>query len=377
MPERADLSTHRPRQEFGRTMVREANLLASRTDRLFLAVLGGPPGPGVLIDGSFDAGAAQLWIAEDTFRALSPEAAGTPDLVRLPGFLLSALVELALENPIEAFRDALASEFLQREAKLGSAPDRPGLGLRLEDCGAPLILYLGDGALERVFERLEAAPIFRGDALESVATLEVIFEAARTDLSLEELAALRPGDVVLLTLDEVPPGARAVLRDSDEALGRVRLEGETATLVRLGRRDMEDDTDDTEAGVDIDPVTVDLAVAARLELTNRATGETRTLRPVYVITNENEQQFIQNRVLDWGITVTFTGMEVNQGAIKLGVEGVSIQPEEWMVVQAYEKPFISILWLGTLILLAGFTLASVRRFGEQRSRKRDVKTEAA
>ena len=239
-------------------MVREANLLASRTDRLFLAVLGGPPGPGVLIDGSFDAGAAQLWIAEDTFRALSPEAAGTPDLVRLPGFLLSALVELALENPIEAFRDALASEFLQREAKLGSAPDRPGLGLRLEDCGAPLILYLGDGALERVFERLEAAPIFRGDALESVATLEVIFEAARTDLSLEELAALRPGDVVLLTLDEVPPGARAVLRDSDEALGRVRLEGETATLVRLGRRDMEDDTDDTEAGVDIDALEVTL-----------------------------------------------------------------------------------------------------------------------
>ena len=130
--------------------------------------------------------------------------------------------------------------------------------MRLEDCGAPLILYLGDGALERVFERLEAAPIFRGDALESVATLEVIFEAARTDLSLEELAALRPGDVVLLTLDEVPPGARAVLRDSDEALGRVRLEGETATLVRLGRRDMEDDTDDTEAGVDIDALEVTL-----------------------------------------------------------------------------------------------------------------------
>ncbi|MEL6612228.1 MAG: hypothetical protein AAFQ53_09055, partial [Bacteroidota bacterium] len=60
-----------------------------------------------------------------------------------------------------------------------------------------------------------------------------------------------------------------------------------------------------------------------------------------------------------------------------GFMGVSIQPEEWMVVQAYEKPFISILWLGTLILLAGFTLASARRFGEQRSRRRDVADDAA
>ncbi|MEO0740735.1 MAG: cytochrome c biogenesis protein CcsA [Bacteroidota bacterium] len=166
----------------------------------------------------------------------------------------------------------------------------------------------------------------------------------------------------------------------EEQNGEIMLQrGETRSLGNreYSLRFVDYELDIDEAVVDIDPATVDLAVAARLELTNRATGETRTLRPVYVITNENEQQFIQNRVLDWGITVTFTGMEVNQGAIKLGVEGVSIQPEEWMVVQAYEKPFISILWLGTLILLAGFTLASVRRFGEQRSRKRDVKTEAA
>ncbi|MEL7169667.1 MAG: cytochrome c-type biogenesis CcmF C-terminal domain-containing protein, partial [Bacteroidota bacterium] len=171
----------------------------------------------------------------------------------------------------------------------------------------------------------------------------------------------------------------------EEQNGEIMLQrGETRSLgntIGSGReyslRFVDYELDIDEAVVDIDPATVDLAVAARLELTNQSTGETRTLRPVYVITNDNEQQFIQNRVLDWGITVTFTGMEVNQGAIKLGIEGVSIQPEEWMVVQAYEKPFISILWLGTLILLAGFTLASARRFGEQRSRRRDVADDAA
>src|SRR5690606_9428828 len=60
---------------------------------------------------------------------------------------------------------------------------------------------------------------------------------------------------------------------------------------------------------------LDLAVGAVLDVTNRATGETRTIRPVYVILTDRTQQFVQNRIADWGLTFTFTGMKVEDNAV--------------------------------------------------------------
>ena len=129
--------------------------------------------------------------------------------------------------------------------------------------------------------------------------------------------------------------------------------------------------EDYELEVDLDAVglerdSVDLAVAARLEVRNEATGETRVLRPVYVITTDRRQQFVQNRATDWGLGVAFAGMVVDEGAIRVVFEGASVAQEEWVVVQAYEKPFISLLWVGTLILGVGFAVSFRRRLGEAR-----------
>ena len=67
---------------------------------------------------------------------------------------------------------------------------------------------------------------------------------------------------------------------------------------------------------------------------------------------------------DWGVRVAFVGLDVEQNAIRLAVDGTTVEPEQWVVVQAYEKPFISVLWLGTLVLLAGVAL-SVRRRAQE------------
>ena len=104
----------------------------------------------------------------------------------------------------------------------------------------------------------------------------------------------------------------------------------------------------------------------RLTVVNVATGETRTLRPVYVITTDASQQFVQNRATDWDFGVAFLGMVVDEGAIRLSFDGADVPAEEWLVVQAYEKPFISLLWLGTGILGIGFAVSFRRRLGEAR-----------
>ncbi len=135
-----------------------------------------------------------------------------------------------------------------------------------------------------------------------------------------------------------------------------------AFTVTFNDYELEVDTD----AVGLDRDSVDLAVAARLDVTNQTTGETRTLRPVYVITKDRRQQFVQNRAVDWGLGVAFAGMVVDEGAIRLVFEGATVAQDEWVVVQAYEKPFISLLWLGTCILGLGFGVSFVRRLGEAR-----------
>ncbi len=146
--------------------------------------------------------------------------------------------------------------------------------------------------------------------------------------------------------------------------------GQTAPLddgaytVEFVRYDLEPDR--TALGTPAD--SLDLAVGAELRVTNTTTGEARTISPVYLILTDRSQRYVQNTISDWGLTFSFTGMKVEDDAVQLVVEGASTVPKDWVVVQAYRKPFISLLWLGTMVLAVGFLLSIVRRVQEQRVR---------
>ncbi len=71
---------------------------------------------------------------------------------------------------------------------------------------------------------------------------------------------------------------------------------------------------------------------------------------------------------DQGLTVYFTGMDVNSGAINLTLEGM--EGPDYVVVQAYEKPAISLVWIGLILLSGGFLLSVIRRAGESSFRHR-------
>ena len=118
------------------------------------------------------------------------------------------------------------------------------------------------------------------------------------------------------------------------------------------------------------PDSTKMAVAARVEATNLQTNETRRLSPIYLIMQDRSQQYIQNRMKDWGLAVSFTGMSVDSGQAHIGIEGVEVAPEDWIVVRASVKPFINVFWAGILILTAGFGVALARRIRDLRFRRR-------
>ncbi|MCH8123791.1 MAG: cytochrome c biogenesis protein CcsA [Bacteroidetes bacterium] len=138
------------------------------------------------------------------------------------------------------------------------------------------------------------------------------------------------------------------------ARGDSAVVGDNAFLIKFVDYDVDGvqahQTDSTE-----------IAVGAVLEITNLQTLETRELKPVYMIMQNRSVNIIPVRDEEWGLALGFTGMNVDNGAITLQVEGIESVPEDWLVVQASEKPFINFVWIGFIILSFGFCLSIYRR----------------
>lgn len=157
-----------------------------------------------------------------------------------------------------------------------------------------------------------------------------------------------------------------IMFDSGEDGGQVTIARGDSTLI--GNQEYLLEFVDYDLNVDKKYVTdsTEVAVGAIIRLTHQNTGESKEIRPVYLIQKDRSVEFVQNTITDWGITVAFTGMNVDSGSIVLGIQGISVTPEDWLVVQAYEKPFISLVWIGFLMLTLGFFLAIFRRASDQK-----------
>lgn len=113
----------------------------------------------------------------------------------------------------------------------------------------------------------------------------------------------------------------------------------------------------------------EISVSARLHVRDLSNGEVESVLPVYVIAENRQQRYVPVSIPRWGITISFVGMNVDDGAARLVVDGLAAEPQDWIVVQAYEKPLINLLWIGLIMMSGGFALAIYRRVGENRYRR--------
>lgn len=110
------------------------------------------------------------------------------------------------------------------------------------------------------------------------------------------------------------------------------------------------------AGVELG--SLDAAVKAII----RITGETDTYyaEPIFIIKNQNVGK-IESVVHDLALKVKLNGINPEQGTFSFEV---SSGQKDWIILEAVEKPYINILWLGTLVLTIGFIVAIRRRYLE-------------
>lgn len=89
-------------------------------------------------------------------------------------------------------------------------------------------------------------------------------------------------------------------------------------------------------------------------------GDTLKLAPKFII---KDNDVARPPELNQEIASRLTLEEINpeDGSIGLGIETTQ---KDWIVLQAIEKPHINVLWIGTLVMILGFIIATRRRYVE-------------
>jgi len=109
----------------------------------------------------------------------------------------------------------------------------------------------------------------------------------------------------------------------------------------------------------------DIAVAAQLRVLE-ADGPARSLSPVYYIRGRGEQG-VDDSIQTLGLHARLTGVIPDSGAARISLRSTN-PAEDYVVLKAIVFPLINLVWLGTILMVAGFGLS----WWNRRARKTDV-----
>jgi cytochrome c-type biogenesis protein CcmF len=101
----------------------------------------------------------------------------------------------------------------------------------------------------------------------------------------------------------------------------------------------------------------DVAVQAKIKV--QGEHEVYYADPIFLIKDKSQVGRLPSEINDLGVKITLLNIHPDTNEFALGI---STRQKDWVVIKALEKPLINVLWIGTLILMIGFTIAMVRRF---------------
>jgi len=103
-------------------------------------------------------------------------------------------------------------------------------------------------------------------------------------------------------------------------------------------------------------------VAVKAVIIAEGENEEYVAEPLFII-KDNMAARIPDEISDLGVRLTLLNIYPEKNTFLLSAE---TRQKDWIILKAMEKPLINILWLGTLVLMAGFTIATMRRYEEFR-----------
>lgn len=101
-------------------------------------------------------------------------------------------------------------------------------------------------------------------------------------------------------------------------------------------------------------------VAVKATVTIQGEESEYVVQPIFLIKNGMVGR-ISDEVSDLGLKLTLLNIYPEKNSMAIGA---NTRQKDWVVLKAMEKPFINVLWLGTLLLMVGFGIAINRRYSE-------------
>ncbi|MEQ1585853.1 MAG: cytochrome c biogenesis protein CcsA [Cyclobacteriaceae bacterium] len=103
----------------------------------------------------------------------------------------------------------------------------------------------------------------------------------------------------------------------------------------------------------------DVAVKAKVKVTGERSSYYS--EPIFLIKDKTQVGRLPSEINDLGVRITLMNIHPETNEFSLGL---NTRQKDWVIIKAMEKPLINILWLGTGVLMVGFSIAMVRRFKE-------------
>lgn len=107
----------------------------------------------------------------------------------------------------------------------------------------------------------------------------------------------------------------------------------------------------------------DVAVKARLKV--QGEHGHYFAEPIFVIKDKMVAR-LPDEIRDLGLRFSLMNIHPDKSEFTIGI---NTRQKDWVVIKALEKPYINLLWIGTLILMVGFGIAFVRRMREFKKMK--------
>lgn len=102
-------------------------------------------------------------------------------------------------------------------------------------------------------------------------------------------------------------------------------------------------------------------VAVKASIRIKGEKEEYVTEPVIIFGSNARGGIIPDVISDLGLKISLMNIHPETDEISLGIQS---RQKDWVVIKALEKPFVNVLWLGTLVLMTGFGVAMTRRFRE-------------
>jgi len=127
------------------------------------------------------------------------------------------------------------------------------------------------------------------------------------------------------------------------------------------------------ASEEVVPENTQIGIRALIRVEHEPSGNAFEIEPLFAVYTENEQSFVYSPPLDieqWEMSVLFSRIHPESDSIELTVYGLDEEFEEdWILVVAEIKPFVSVVWLGTFLIMIGFSVSLMRHWKREKNTK--------